>query len=165
MKFSRLILGLCAGLWLPAAANEAPSVALEELSVVEGKDWTGSLTYLNYQEPYRDFTITAALEVTPVEGGLKLAYKYPDEPQANSTIIAKISDDGRSFMGEPVVQNTVLEVGGREIKTAFACDDMGRPAACEMTYSLSPTTVRIKKMVTYVGETESFRRNEYVFTR
>ena len=148
-----------------AFASEPAPLEVAELEVVVRADWTGSLTYLNYQEPFIDFTIPAALKVTATDAGLKLAYEYPDEPRANSTVQAEIGANGTELMGEPIVANMVLEAGGRVIVTAFDCQDMGRAAACEMTYSFAPAELRIKKMVTYEGETESFRRNEYVFTR
>lgn len=148
-----------------AFASEPPPLEVADLEIVVGADWTGSLTYLNYQEPFIDFTIRAALTVTATEAGLKLAYEYPDEPHANSTIQAEIGANGTELMGEPIISNEELEQGGRVIVTAFDCEDMGRAAACEMTYSFAPNALRIKKMVSYDGETESFRRNEYVFTR
>lgn len=150
---------------VPAFAAEAPPLEAADLEVVVGSDWTGSLTYLNYQEPFVDFTIPAALEVTATEKGLQLAYKYPDEPHANSTIQAEIGAGGTTLMGELIVSNEVLDDGGRLIETAFPCEDMGQSASCEMTYAFSATELRIKKMVTLEGETEGFRRNEFVFTR
>lgn len=148
-----------------ASATEPPPLEVTDLEVIVGSDWTGSLTYLNYQEPFIDFTIPATLTVNATEAGLKLAYAYPDEPHANSTVQVEIGANGGELMGEPIVSNTELEAGGREIVTAFDCEDMGRAAACEMTYAFAPTELRIRKMVTYQGETDSFRRNEYVFTR
>ena len=154
-----------AALAIPALASEPTALEVADLEVVVGAEWTGSLTYLNYQEPFIDFTIPATLAVTATEAGLKLAYTYPEEPHANSTVQAEISANGTKLMGEPIVSNTELESGGREIQTRFACEDMGRSAVCEMTYSLAPLELRITKMVTYDGETEAFRRNAYVFTR
>ena len=148
-----------------ASAMEPAPLEVTDLEVAIGSDWTGSLTYLNYQEPFIDFTIPVTLTVTAAEAGLKLAYVYPDEPHANSTVLAEIGANGSELMGEPIVSNTEREDGGREIVTAFDCEDMGRAAACEMTYAFAPKELRIKKMVTYEGETESFRRNAYVFTR
>lgn len=150
---------------LPALASEPDALEVADLEIVVGTEWTGSLTYLNYQEPFIDFTIPATLTVTATEAGLKLAYAYPEEPHANSTVQAEISANGRKLMGEPIVSNTELETGEREIRTRFACEDMGRAAVCEMTYSLAPSALRITKMVTYDGETDAFRRNAYVFTR
>ena len=165
MKSLSVSLVVSAMILAPAFAAETPPLDATDLEIVVGTDWKGSLTYLNYQEPFIDFTIPATLEVTAIETGLQLAYKYPDEPHANSTIQAEIGENGMMLMGEPIVLNTAMEDGGRLIKTAFGCEDMGRSATCEMTYAFSPTELRIKKMVAYDGETEGFRRNEYVFTR
>jgi len=156
---------LGAALALPALASEPAALEVPDLEIVVGADWTGSLTYLNYQEPFIEFTIPATLTVTATETGLKLAYAYPEEPHANSTVQAEISANGTKLMGEPIVSNTELETGGREIRTQFACEDMGQSATCEMTYSLAASELRITKMVTYDGETEAFHRNAYVFTR
>lgn len=165
MKSLRAALLFSVLITAPALASEAPPLKPGDLDIVVGTDWTGSLTYLNYQEPFIDFTIPATLGVTTMPGGLELAYQYPDEPHANSTVQAEISKDGLSLMGEPIVSNTVSDDGVRRVKTAYDCEDMGRSASCEMTYTFSPSELRIKKLVTYSGETESFRRNEYVFVR
>ena len=149
---------------LPAFA-ETPALALADLEPVIGDDWTGELTYLNYQAPFEDVTILADLNASMTEAGLQLDYVYPNEPHANSTVIAKIGDDGMTFMGEPITANDVTSDGTRTVTTAFACEDMGRSAQCEMTYAFSATRVSIKKMVIYDGEAESFRRNAYTFTR
>lgn len=150
---------------LSAHAGEAVSLSPSDLVVVAGDDWTGSLTYLNYQAPFEDVTIPANLEVEATETGLKLGYIYPDEPHANSTITLKVSEDGTMMMGEPIVSNTLLETGAREVKTAFPCEDMGKAASCEMTYTFGASELNVTKMVTYEGETDAFRRNAYSFTR
>ena len=150
---------------LTAQADEVPPLTLDIFEPIAGDDWTGSLTYLNYQEPFEDVTIPANVEISLGESGIKLDYKYPNEPHANSSVVASISDDGMTFINEPVIGNTSSEDGTREIKTAFACEDMGRPAQCEMTYRFSPSTLLIKKMVTYDGATEAFQRNAYTFQR
>ncbi|MEL7040163.1 MAG: hypothetical protein AAGL90_01490 [Pseudomonadota bacterium] len=148
-----------------SATADVPKLTRGDLEAVIGDEWTGQLTYLNYQAPFNDVTIRAALQASAADNGLKLDYLYPDEPNANSTVIAEIGADGTSFMGEPIVSNEMLEDDVRLVKTGYPCEDMGRAAMCEMTYRLAPTELRIKKMVTYDGETEAFRRNEYVFTR
>ena len=61
--------------------------------------------------------------------------------------------------------HTLSDDGAREIKTAFPCEDMGQSAQCEMTYFFSANAIEIKKMVTYDGETDAFRRNAYTFQR
>jgi len=146
-------------------AGEVPTLSPEALEIIAGDDWTGSLTYLNYGEPARDFTIPAALEVEIVERGLKLSYNYPEEPQQNSVVTARVSEDGTKLMGAPVTKISILETGAREVLTNYPCEDMGRSAACEMAFTFSENEFRVRKMVTYDGETDGFRRNEYIFTR
>ena len=152
-------------LTLSAYAGETEGLSPSDLAVVAGTDWTGSLTYLNYQPPFEDVTIPANLEVEATDTGLKFAYVYPDEPHANSTIILKVSEDGQWMMGAPIVSNTLLESGMREVKTAYSCEDMGKAASCEMIYTFGASELNVTKMVTYEGETDAFRRNAYNFTR
>ena len=152
-------------LTLSAHAGEAEGLSPSDLALVAGVDWTGSLTYLNYQPPFEDVTIPANLEVEATDTGLKLAYIYPDEPHANTTVTLKVSADGQMMMGESIVSNTLLESGTREVKTAFPCEDMGKAAKCEMTYAFGESELQVTKMVTYKGEADAFRRNAYTFTR
>lgn len=165
MKLIPVALLAPAILALSAHAGETVSLSPSDLAVVAGNDWTGSLTYVNYQPPFEDVTIPANLEVEATETGLKLAYIYPDEPHANSTVTLKVSEDGQMMMGEPIISNTLLETGAREVKTAFPCEDMGKAASCEMTYTFGASALNVTKMVTYEGETDAFRRNAYSFTR
>lgn len=149
----------------PSVAGEIPALSPGSLAVIAGDDWTGGLTYLNYGEPVKDFTIPAELDVEIVENGLKLAYIYPEEPQQNSIVTAKVSADGTKLMGAKITANRLLESGAREIVTTYACQDMGQTATCEMIYQLSETEFSVRKMVTYAGASETFRRNAYSFTR
>ncbi|MEM7639525.1 MAG: hypothetical protein AAF269_10695 [Pseudomonadota bacterium] len=146
-------------------AEETPALTPDVFDAIVGDDWLGELTYLNYGAPVKDFTIPAELDVERVEQGLKMAYIYPDEPHQNSTVTARISKDGSKLMGAPVTLNAMQASGVREIRTAYPCEDMGKAAECEMIYLLSRDEVVMRKMVTYEGETEAFRRNVYVFTR
>lgn len=150
---------------MSADAGEVPPLSLDMFEIIAGDDWKGSLTYLNYQAPFEDVTIQADVEISLVEAGLKLDYKYPNEPHANSSVLAEITDAGMVFMNEPIVAHTLTDDGIRTVTTAFSCEDMGRPAQCEMTYSFSADALDIKKMVTYESEAEAFRRNAYSFQR
>ena len=146
-------------------AETATALSADSLEIVAGDDWTGTLTYLNYGEPLRDFTIPAELQVEVIERGLRLNYKYPEEPKENSSVTARISADGTKLMGAPIVANRVLDAGEREVITRYPCNDMGQTATCETILTLSQNEFRSRKMVTYEGESDAFRRNEYVFTR
>jgi len=148
-----------------ASADTAPKVSESDLSDMVSDQWTGGLTYLNYQEPFIDFTIPAAAIVTPIERGFEVFYQYPDEPHMNGSSEIKIGQNGTEIDGYSVVSNTVTEDGEREVRTRGTCEDMGKSASCEMVYTVSETSLSLKKLVTYDGETETFRRNEFAFTR
>ena len=150
---------------LNASASETATLTSESLNPILGKDWSGSLTYQIYQPPFEDVTIEAGLEVTKVEGGFEFAYHYPNEPHANSASVVTIGENGSEIMDQPIVSNQISDDGTQTIITAFTCEDMGRAASCEVIYSLSQQAFSMRKMVTYDGETEAFRRNEYTFTR
>ncbi|MEM9054001.1 MAG: hypothetical protein AAGB16_01635 [Pseudomonadota bacterium] len=165
MKPLALSLFIAPLLALPGFAGEVPPLAQEDLDILIGDDWTGSLTYLNYGEPVKDFTIPAEIDIERTEGGLNLSYQYPDEPHQNASMVSKVSADGARLNGETITSNTLLETGAREIRTAYPCEDMGRKASCEMIYTLSATSFETRKLVTYQGETEAFRRNAYSFSR
>lgn len=147
------------------ASAETPMLTPDTFDVIVGDDWSGDLTYLNYGEPVQDFTIPAELEIERVEMGLKMAFKYPDEPHQNSTMTARVSADGSMLSGAPVTLNAVSDISTREIRTEYPCEDMGKGASCEMIYQIRSDQLVMRKMVTYSGEIEAFRRNEYVFTR
>lgn len=165
MKYLSLALLLAPMTLLGAGASEIEPLTPESLTPILGSDWSGSLSYQDYQPPFADVTIEAALEITAVQGGFEFAYLYPNEPHANSTSLVAIGENGRSIMDQPIVSNHIADDGTQTIVTAFACEDMGKSASCEMIYSLSAEALSMRKMVTYEGETEAFRRNEYVFTR
>ena len=165
MKFISAIIIAPALLALSAHAGEAEDLSPADLAIVAGTNWTGSLTYMNYQPPFEDVTIPANLEVEATDTGLKLSYIYPDELHANSTVTLKVSANGEWMMGAPIVSNTLSDSGLREVKTAYSCEDMGKEASCEMIYSFGASELNVTKMVTYKGETDAFRRNAYSFTR
>lgn len=150
---------------MSASADTAPKVTESDLSGMISDKWTGALTYLNYQEPFIDFTIPAAATVTPIEGGFEVFYQYPDEPHMNGSSEIKIGQNGTEIDGYSVVSNRVTEDGEREVRSRGACEDMGQSASCEMVYIVSETSLSLKRLVTYDGETETFRRNEFAFVR
>ncbi|MCH2459331.1 MAG: hypothetical protein MK186_14975, partial [Henriciella sp.] len=51
------------------------------------------------------------------------------------------------------------------IVTASDCEDDGRPAQCEVTYTLSPKVFEMTKMVALESGDAPFRRNAYTFVR
>lgn len=156
------MLGACAS---TRSEDITPTITQADLSGLISYEWTGTLTYLNYGEPKQDFTIPAELDVELTEGGLKLFFQYPEEPDQNSEVTVLIGEAGRALNGDTVTGKTTLLDGSTEVRTSGACEDMGRAAMCEVIYTWSISDFEMKKMVTYAGETEAFRRNAYVFSR
>lgn len=142
-----------------------PSLSLSDFEPILGDDWTGNLTYLNYGEPVKDFTIPAEINVTVSEDGVSLYFLYPDEPQQNGGRLIKLSEDGTMLGSERIMSIETDTDGQRIVITEEACEDMGKPATCTMTYSLGQKNLILKKMVLYDGAEEAFRRNEYAFSR
>ncbi len=156
------MLGACA----TVQYDDTPTTLTQtDLSGLISDEWAGTLTYLNYGEPKEDFTIPAELDVKLTEGGLKLYFQYPEEPDQNSDVTVLIGAEGRTLNGDTVTGKTTRPDGSTEVRTSGACEDMGRAAMCEVIYTWSTSDFEMKKMVTYAGETEAFRRNAYVFSR
>ncbi|MEM6544153.1 MAG: hypothetical protein AAF991_00570 [Pseudomonadota bacterium] len=160
------LLTACAGTVEKVIGNE-PIVTLADLQPLAGENWKGSLTYLNFQEPFKYFTIPAELEVSVIDTeerkGIELSYRYPEEPQANSKSTILLSANGRMLGAETVVERAD-EDGELRIVTRFDCIDNEVDASCSVTYRMSPSTFTFTKTVT-VGEEDAFRRNEFSFTR
>ena len=156
-----LLISACATQAQPPAMTTSPA----DPAPLIGTDWTGTLTYMNYQEPFIDVTIPAALEVTETASGLELFFKYPDEPQANSRYELTYSDTGSDIDGKPLTERMVSETGATTLKTVAKCEDMGRAASCEMVYQISDADFIQTKFVTYAESGEQIRRNSYAFTR
>ena len=156
-------LAACAQMPLGEEAAEPPAVQPGDLALLEGS-WTGSLTYRDYSPPYEDVSIPATLEADQLEEGIRLELKYPDAPSAYDRSMLIASDEGRTLNSETVMSRT--ETGDEvTIVTASECEDDGRPAKCEVTYTLSPKVFEMKKMVALDSGEAPFRRNAYAFVR
>ncbi|MEM8616265.1 MAG: hypothetical protein AAGF20_04955 [Pseudomonadota bacterium] len=165
-KLSGLSIGAVMSLAFAAyAETPLPQVDAASFEQILGTDWNGSLTYLNYSAPFKDFTIPAQVEVTSAANGVSLFFKYPDEPQQNGGQTLEISEQGRRFGGDRVTLSMTDAEGMTEIRTEGPCQDLGRAASCEMIYRFSNVSMGVKKLVTYEGESQSFRRSEFQFSR
>ncbi len=159
-------LGLLVCLVACQSVGSGRPVALSDaLSLLEGDAWTGTLTYLNYGEPVKDYTIPATLSVTQTADGFVFAYGYPDEPQENSKGIVTIGADDKTLDGNAVQVHEYGADGMHRIVTKGPCEDMGQAAMCEKTWTISETRFSMRKMVAPDDGRAPFRRNEYTFSR
>ncbi|RIJ24322.1 hypothetical protein D1224_08790 [Henriciella barbarensis] len=144
-------------------APALPAVQPGDLAMLEGS-WAGSLTYRDYSPPHEDVSIPATLTVDKLDEGMRLELKYPDEPSAYDRSMLIASDEGRTLNSEMVLSRTQSD-DEVTIVTASECEDDGRPAQCEVTYTLSPKVFEMTKMVALESGEAPFRRNAYAFVR
>jgi hypothetical protein len=149
----------CAALLL---LQNTANLKLNDLDLLLGKKWTGTLTYLDYG--------TGKPEVIPTElvvsrsakgpGVYNFATAYPKEPSHNGTDEVVISKDGTVLDGENVKLREVLADGTLKIVAQTEGTDNNKKATYRITYLLGKSFYKRKKEVCYVGETAYFTRNE-----
>ncbi|NNE57050.1 MAG: hypothetical protein HKN36_02985 [Hellea sp.] len=142
-----------------------PSVEISDFEVIEGNDWTGNLTYLDYSsEKYVTIPTQATVEIASPTT-LKYTISYPEEPWEDSKAKLKISSSGRALDGQAVTYREVRPNGNLEIRTSHEGEDNNLPALIRMTYVLGSAEFSISKDVQLDGETEFINRNIYAFAR
>jgi hypothetical protein len=149
------------------AAAQTAVLTPEDLKLFEGEKWTGTLTYLDYSSN-KNTSIKSNLIVTrkaDKPATWTFTYEYPDEPKANDSSDASLTDGGAKFFGENVVEN--VYDGNKELRlvTTQPGTDNGKKALFKYTYRVGAKTLNIKKEVQIEGTSEWFLRNEYSWTR
>lgn len=145
----------------------APKVKIKDLQNLTGAQWMGTLSYLDYGKNTK-VSIPSNLTVTQSKENKTswiFEYQYPDEPKANSKKIVAISEDGKTFNDETVVERTSLADKSLRIVTEKSGTDNDKKALFRYTYLLGKTNFSIKKEVRYEGTNEFFLRNEYSWKR
>ena len=146
------------------STDVAPRVTSDDLALVDGAGWTGTLVYRDYSPPYGDVTLQAEVDVSVTSDGLLLDMRYPGEPSANSTDMLSVATDGSRLGGDPVVARKE-EQGEVRITTRAPCEDDDKPAICEHIYTFSKARFGLRKTVKFDGSSDTFQRNAYTFTR
>ena len=145
----------------------APKIKSGDFKRLLNGQWKGKLTYQDYRSN-KKVSILSNLTVTESNED-KLSwifeYEYPDEPKANKKSIVKISEDGKTFDEETVVERTNLPNKTLKIVTTKNGMDNDKPAVLRHTYLLSKKSFSIKKEVKYEGTQKFFERNEYSWIR
>ncbi len=144
---------------------QSPSISTEDLGPLAGGIWTGTLTYVDYGSGKRT-SIKCNLKVSSAEAGTWVAeYIYPDEPKANSTSRIQVSNEGREFAGQRLVEKVRDKDGVLRFVTETEDTDNNKRALFRFTYVLSAKQFSIRKDVKVVGTAEFFERNTYSWTR
>lgn len=148
------------------AFGQPARVEANDIKVLEGPRWTGSLSYLDYSSN-KTTSIASDLIVERLpdnERGWKFDFKYPNEPRADSSSFVTIAPDGTSFNGQRVISR-LRDANGLTIVTESEGTDNNKKAMFRFTYSLTGSTFSIKKEVKTEGSNEFFERNVYIWTR
>ncbi len=136
-----------------------------DFAKLAGKNWTGSLSYLDYSSGKMS-SIPVGLNFDMPKGRkLKYAVIYPGETQYNATETIKISKDGLRINGHAVLSKSVETDGSLLITTKHQGKDNGKSAAIKTGYVIADNVFKITKDVKLAGSENYFRRNEYLFER
>jgi hypothetical protein len=129
-------------------------------------NWSGTLTYLDYQNG-NSFSMPVGLRIVQTEETNKFTFyfSFPDEPHANSEETVSISDDGTMLNGEPVISKRLLEDGNLEIVTESMGTDDDQPATIRHTYIIGADVFITRKDVRFAGQEEWINRNEFNFKK
>lgn len=164
MKHTKLVLFVVC-LFVSSAA--AQSLMPDDLKRLQGREWVGELTYLDYSSNKKT-VIKSNLKVTRVgtDGRVwQFEYLYPDEPKANDKSEVRLGADGRTFNDQTVIEKTRLANGVLKLVTTKPGTDNNKNALFRFTYLLDDTTFSIVKEVKVEGSAAYFERNAYRWTR
>lgn len=137
------------------------TVTMDVLRPLFGKEWAGTLTYLDYGSKEQT-SIQVAMTVEPVNDyEIEVTFAYPGEESANSTSRITFSEDGKTFNGQNVVAVESLGNGVTEILTSEYGEDDGKHALLTYTYVIGQNIYSNEKFVLYEGEDRAILRNSY----
>ena len=158
---------LVASAFAGLAPAQTPRVQTEDLRRLEGAEWKGTLTYLDYRSR-KKVSIPSNLTVTRSAGDETtwvFEYRYPKEPRADGKQAVTIGGGGTVIDGERVVERTPLEGGALRIVTEREGADNDVKALFRYTYLFGPSSFSVRKEVRPEGAAEFFERNEYSWQR
>lgn len=162
------LLSACAGVGVdtpnPGAGNTM-KVTMDDLNRLQGDNWEGSLSYLNYGSDKRS-TIPVKLAIKVLdENTLQYAIKYPEEEQYNAKERLKLSSDGTHIDGYRITNREQTAEGTLVLTTEGKGRDDNRPAQIQMVYLVAADQFSIRKNVRFTSDEAYLNRNEYSFLR
>ena len=158
---------LIALVFLVSASAQTAKISPDDLKGLEGSQWIGTLTYLDYSSNKKT-AIKSNVTISRVAADKftwTFEYQYPDEPKANSQDSVILSPDGKTLDGETVIERSKLPDGTLKFVTTKNGEDNGKKALYRFTYLASKNNFSVKKEARLEGTTEYFVRNEYAWTR
>lgn len=146
------------------AAN-GMTVTMDEFRGLEGDNWEGSLSYLNYNSDKRS-TIPVKLAVKVLnEKALQYAIQYPGEDQHNAKERLKLSSDGTRINGYIITNREQTTDGTLILTTEGKGQDDNRSAEIQVIYAVAADRFSIRKNVRFKKSGAYINRNEYSLRR
>ena len=141
------------------------SAGIEDFRLLEGDDWSGSLTYLDYGSGER-VSIPVELKVQVIDDtSLEYAIRYPDEEEHNASAQLRITGEGSFIDGQEVVSRKWAMDGPLTLTTQGRGYDDNREVDIRFIYVISENEFRMLKDVRFSPDESYINRNEYAFTR
>lgn len=158
---------LIAACLMVSASAQTAKISPDDLKILEGTQWTGTLTYLDYGTN-KQTSIKSNVTVSRPDAE-KLTwtfdYQYPLEPKANRKDQVVLTPDGKTFDGETVIERIKQADGTLKIVTTKEGVDNGKKSLYRFTYLAGKNSFYVKKEVRQESSTEFFVRNEYAWKR
>ncbi|MDX2427133.1 MAG: hypothetical protein QNK22_00395 [Xanthomonadales bacterium] len=165
------LLGACAsdrvGVDAPTGldAGNGMAVTMDEFRRLEGDNWEGSLSYLNYGSDKRS-TIPVKLAIKVLnEKALQYAIQYPGEDQHNAKERLKLSSDGTRINGYNIANREQTTDGTLILTTEGRGQDDNRSAEVQVIYAVAADRFSIRKNVRFKSSEAYINRNEYSLRR
>lgn len=150
-----------------AVLGQAASISPTDLKPLEGVEWKGELTYLDYGSNKKT-SIRSHLRIIAAGGNgraWQFEYLYPDEPKANAKSEVELSSDGRIFNGQTITERSKLPDGALRIVAIKDGMDNDKKATFRYIYLISSSKFSITKEVRPEGKETFFERNTYSWSR
>ena len=175
MKYLIVVIMTCSFLCVSASVGSDDSavhetdngmaVTMDELRTLEGDDWEGSLSYLNYgSEKRSSIPVKVAIKVLD-ENTLQYAIQYPGEAQHNAKELLKLSRDGTHIDGYDITGREQTADGMLILTTEGKGRDDDRPADIQVIFTVAADRFNIRKNIRFESSEAYFNRNEYSFKR
>ncbi|NNE05695.1 MAG: hypothetical protein HKN15_08245 [Xanthomonadales bacterium] len=141
------------------------TVSMQDFRILEGENWEGSLSYLNYGSDQRySIPVMMAIEILN-DRSLRFSIRYPGEEQYNDSEKIRISRNGKRVDGFDLVAREDRADGALILTSQGSGRDDDRKADIQTVYTISANAFQIEKNIRFGQDDEFFNRNTYQFVR
>ena len=147
-------------------SNDPARLVANDLDLLTGPPWVGTLTYLDYTSK-KQTTIDSSLIVVRTSDtppAWEFGVGYANEPHADSKEDVSLKDGGRTLGDEQVVSRISLPDGVLFITECDGRDD-NRAARFRFEHSITAHEYSKRKLVRFDGTSEFFERHIYRWKR